>query len=149
MIKSHESQNSPIVNLKMKGPFYIWLGMILVSAYFTWQAYAMTDSSFKPQFPVFDSSNSMMMGLGLCAVLNAFLDWVIPSYLFKLGRAQAPKMSICFLAFVVRLSLVGSINIYGLVLAVSNHDANLVLPFSILSFLGYLKSFPRPESFGY
>ncbi len=138
-----------LIKAKMRGPIYIWIGMCAMSAYFAWQAFVVTDTRLQAQIPTFDASVPLMLPLTLCAVGAGFLAWLFPIYLFRLGSSEGKGLSIRLLAFVVRLGFIGSINIYGLVLATMTKDGNIILPFTIFTFLGYIRSFPKPETFGF
>lgn len=146
-------QESPtsaeLIKVKMKSPIYIWIGTIAMSIYYTWKAFDVTGSTFHLQFSTFDSSNPTMWMMSLFAVIAGLLAWLIPAYMLRLGSTQGPRLSIRFVAFVLRLALIGSINLYGLVLAVTTKDANVILPFTIMSLLGYIRSYPQPKTFGF
>lgn len=140
-----EEKDSQVLSAQLRGPLYIWIGFVCISAYFTWQAYDLTGSHFHIEFPTFDSSVPMMLPLSICSVLNLILSWIIPAYILNRSSGLSTK----FIAFVLRMGLIGSVVIYGLMCAVGGHDGNIILPFTIFALLGFIRAFPSRETFSF
>ncbi len=138
-----ENPNDSIAKAKLRGPLYIWIGFVLVSAYFTWEAFDITGTRFQLDFPKFDASNPTMLPLTISAIFNLILAWLLPEFLLRRNRSLSSQ----FIAFVIRMGLIGSVVMYGLVCANTGHDGHIVLPFSIFAFLGFIRSFPREKTF--
>lgn len=99
--------------------------------------------------PALDFADLLHGALTIAALVSAALSYLIPKFLLKevnrsfikSGNNVNEMLVDYLLPFLIRLSFIDSIGVYGLALALITMQ-NEILPFFLISTMGYLLCFP-------
>jgi hypothetical protein len=99
-----------------------------------------------------DFSNPFEMAVTVAVLPPLLLAVVIPNFLIKAQKSKVtPETTIAeiyrlaHVPWVIRLALIESVTVTGFAIAVMKHNPGKIVPFLIISVIGFLLSFPSDD----
>ena len=136
---------APSLQARMMAPKILWGAMLASTFMYLFVISTKSQTSINTDFKILSSENPLSKAFAFAALFMAISAWQIPGILRKKALQNADPFPGWFVSFIVRLAMLESISVFGLVLAILSHDINDAIPFFIVSWAGFLLSFPTAD----
>ena len=142
------AQNTTMSDSRLRVQKIIWAGLLLMAFVYGIVGFFMTSTSPDFDFPFFSNPNPIFKPVGAAALIDTFFAWFLPGiFLASAKRDSSRAAQLKFTGFIVRLALLMSVGVFGLVIAITGHNGNGAVPFLLIKLIGFMLSFPKaPDS---
>jgi hypothetical protein len=127
----------------------IWGALLVSLGLYVFVAVQKQPTPFVFNLSAANPQNMVEMVISGMAVLMVALAFVLPNmFLIRAKKSVGPQTDVrqmaryYFVPFIVRLALLESCTLYGFAMSFMRRDAMIMLPFVLISIVGYLMSFP-------
>ncbi len=132
----------------------VWTALLLSQLMYFFVASALSNRKELPvESRFFDFTHPLTNPFIAVSLVALILSIAIPKAMIRRNQQVANSVTSqnsiesllprFYPAFIVRLALLESIPLFGFVLALTQHDVKRMVPFAVVSFLGFILNFPN------